>query len=87
MKDNQKDYLRQSNANPPRQTPVEVPTNENGSVGIRATLNNMGVDNNRIGYDESSRKVTLDGNFFMKPEWMDDNRGISYASEDAIRRQ
>ena len=87
MKDNQKDYLRQSNANPPRQTPVEVPTNENGSVGIRATLNNMGVDNNRIGYDESSGNVTLDGNFFMKPEWMDDNRGISYASEDAIRRQ
>lgn len=87
MEDNKKDRLRQSNSSAQTKPAVQVPVTESGVVGIRATLNNLGVDNSRIGYDERNGTVTLDGNYFMTPTYMDDARGISYADENTIRRQ
>lgn len=64
---------------------TSVPRREDGQVGIRATLNNMGFSNDRIGYNESNGTVTLDNRTLMKPGYMDDNAGVSYASEKDIQ--
>lgn len=64
---------------------TSVPQREDGQVGIRATLNNMGFSNDRIGYNESNGTVTLDNRTLMKPGYMDDNAGVSYASEKDIQ--
>lgn len=58
----------------------------NDSVGIRATLNNLGVSDSSIGYDENNKTVTIGGKAFMKPTYMDEDAGISYAPESAIRQ-
>ena len=58
----------------------------NDSVGIRATLNNLGISDSRIGYDENNKTVTIGGKAFMKPIYMDEDAGISYAPESAIRQ-
>lgn len=55
------------------------------SVGIRSTLNNLGVSDKSIGYDEKNKTVTIDGKSFMKPTYMDEDAGISYAPETSIR--
>ncbi len=58
----------------------------NDSVGIRATLNNFGISNDRIGYNENTKTVTIGGKDFMKPTYMDEDNGISYAPESDIRK-
>lgn len=65
---------------------VEVPKREDGTVGIRATLNNMGFANDRIGYNEKDGTVTLDNRTLLKPSYLDDNAGVSYASEKDIQK-
>lgn len=62
-----------------------VPTREDGTVGIRATLNNMGFANNRIGYNEKEGTVTLDNRALIKPAYLDDNAGVSYATEKDLQ--
>ncbi len=62
-----------------------VPKREDGQVGIRATLNNMGFSDSQIGYDEKTGTVTLNGKNFMKPGFMDEDAGISYANEKDIQ--
>lgn len=59
---------------------------EDGTVGIRTTLNNMGFSNNRIGYNESDGTVTLDNRTLMKPTFLDSDAGVSYASEKDIQK-
>ncbi len=66
-------------------TKVDVPE-MNGMVGIRATLNNMGIKNSSIGFDDKSSTVTLDGKAFMKPDHYDSDAGITYASPDKIKQ-
>ena len=63
---------------------VEVPRSGD-LVGIRATLNNMGISNKNIGFNEASGNVTLNGREFMKPTVYDDVAGITYSSEADIR--
>ena len=65
-------------------TKKEVPTHLN-DVGIRATLNNMGIPNSSIGYNEATNTVTIDGNSFIKPSYYDDVNGITYAPKSAIQ--
>ncbi|MEG2380798.1 MAG: hypothetical protein RSB38_03765 [Oscillospiraceae bacterium] len=57
-----------------------------GQVGIRATLNNMGISNSSIGYDPSKGDVTINGKSFMKPQYLDDAAGVSYANEADIQK-
>ena len=64
---------------------VEVPKKDD-NVGIRATLNNMGISNDKIGYDEKSGMVTLNGRAFMKPSYLDNDAGVSYAKEKDIQK-
>ncbi len=65
---------------------TNVPVREDGTVGIRATLNNMGFANNRIGYNEKEGTVTLDNRALIKPSYLDDNAGVSYATEKDIQK-
>lgn len=65
---------------------TSVPVREDGTVGIRATLNNMGFANNRIGYNEKEGAVTLDNRALIKPSYLDDNAGVSYATEKDIQK-
>ena len=53
---------------------------QNGGVGIRSGLVNMGYDNSRIGWDGAN--VTLDGKKFMTPDSVVD--GTSYTSKDKL---
>lgn len=55
-------------------------------VGIRATLNNMGFSNDSIGYDDASGTVTLNGKALMKPSYLDNEKGVSYASASDIQK-
>ncbi len=64
---------------------VDVPYKDD-NVGIRATLNNMGISNDKIGYDDKSGMVTLNGRAFMKPSFLDDDAGVSYAPEKDIQK-
>lgn len=71
-----------------KRTPLEklpVPGREDGQVGIRATLNNMGFSDSSIGFDQNSGMVTLRGKPFMRPGFLDDNAGISYARPSDIQ--
>lgn len=52
-----------------------VPTNSDGNAGVRATMNNMGLDNSKIGWKNG--EVTY-GNKSFKPAEVKD--GVSYAS-------
>lgn len=63
---------------------VEVPKSGD-SVGIRATLKNMGFSDREIGYDDKSGVVTLNGKSFMKPTYLDDEAGVSYAPASKIQ--
>lgn len=54
-------------------------------TGVRATLNNMGFDNGRISYDEGAGVVTLDGKPLLKPGYLDDDAGVSYADPKEIQ--
>ncbi|MBQ3573615.1 MAG: hypothetical protein IJA16_03335 [Clostridia bacterium] len=63
---------------------TEVPKLE-GSVGIRATLKNMGFSDREIGYDDRSGTVTLNGKTFMKPTYLDNEAGVSYAPASKIQ--
>lgn len=65
---------------------TKVPTREDGQVGIRATLNNMGFSDSDIGYDEATGTVTLNGKNLMKPGYMDEDAGISYANRGDIQK-
>ena len=53
---------------------------QNGGVGIRSGLVDMGYDNSRIGWDGAN--VTLDGKKFMTPDSVVD--GTSYTSKDKL---
>lgn len=68
------------------QSKVPVPSLSNGKVGVRATLNNMGISNSLIGYDEGSKTVTLGGKALMRPSYIDEDAGVSYAAPNEIRR-
>ncbi len=62
-----------------------VPSRD-GEVGIRATLNNMGFSNDSIGYNEERGMVTLGGKDLMKPTYLDDAAGVSYAPVQQIQK-
>lgn len=53
------------------------------NVGVRDYLRGLGVDNERIGWNQADGYVTLDGQYFMKPVSVVDGR--SYADADAIK--
>lgn len=63
----------------------EVPV-RGDTVGIRATLNNMGFSDSSIGYNEADGTVTLGGKTFMKPSYVDENKGISYSTKNDIQK-
>lgn len=65
---------------------VSVPRLEDGQVGIRATLNKMGFSNDRIGFNEADGTVTLDNRTLMKPGYLDETAGVSYAPEKEIQQ-
>ena len=65
---------------------VDVPKTQDGLVGIRASLNNMGFSNDSIGFDDKSKTVTLNGKAFMKPTYLDEDAGISYADTRDIQK-
>lgn len=58
----------------------------NGQAGIRATLNKMGFSDSKIGYDDTSGTVTLNGKNLMKPSYMDEDAGRSYAPVSEIQK-
>lgn len=55
-------------------------------AGIRATLNKMGFSDSKIGYDDTSGTVTLNGKNLMKPSYMDEDAGRSYAPVSEIQK-
>lgn len=57
-----------------------------GTVGVRDTLNKMGINNSQIGYDEGTKTVTLGGKTLLKPSYIDEDAGISYASPSDIKK-
>ena len=65
---------------------VTIPTRQDGQVGIRATLNNMGFSDDAIGYDEVNQTVTLNGRNLIRPGYMDENAGVSYAKNSDIQK-
>lgn len=64
---------------------VSVPTRSDGSIGVRAALNNMGISNSMIGYDEGSKTVTLGGKTLIRPSYIDEDAGVSYTSPSEIQ--
>ena len=77
--------LAAANKSPSLSKKQTVPSREDGTVGIRSTLTNMGISNDLIGYDDRSGTVTLGGRTLMKPSYMDENAGVSYASPSEIQ--
>lgn len=73
-------------ANNKKRLKTEVPTTQDGQVGIRATLNNMGISNSAIGYNDNEKTVTINGKNFMKPDYLDEDAGISYATDKNIQK-
>lgn len=71
--------------NEEKKTKTENLDKEN-SVGIRSTLNSMGISDKDIGYDNNSGYVTIGGRAFMKPSYLDEEAGVSYASLGDIRK-
>lgn len=69
-----------------KQPTAIVPKTDDGMVGIRTSLNNMGISNESIGFDEKSQTVTLNGRAFMKPGYLDNKAGVSYANEKDIQK-
>lgn len=67
-------------------TKYDVPRTDDGQVGIRASLKNMGYSDADIGYDNASGTVTLKGKTLMKPGYLDEDAGVSYASESNIQK-
>lgn len=67
-------------------TKTEVPRRDDGQVGIRASLKNMGYSDSEIGYDTPTGTVTLNGKALMKPSYLDEENGVSYAKESDIQR-
>ena len=65
---------------------AQVPSRDDGQVGIRATLNNMGFSNDSIGFDQASGMVTLNGKPLIAPGYLDDSAGVSYASASDIQK-
>jgi len=57
-----------------------VPRDEYGNTGVRASLTNAGLSNEKIGYD--GEYVTYNGARLMKPEYEKD--GTSYAKQEDI---
>lgn len=62
-----------------------VPSRD-GEVGIRAVLNNMGFSNESIGYDDKNGTVTLNGKSLIKPSYVDEKMGISYAPMQQVQK-
>lgn len=60
--------------------------NRDGEVGIRAVLNNMGFSNDSIGYNEANGTVTLGGKNLIKPTYVDEAAGVSYAPMQQIQK-
>ncbi len=58
---------------------------EETPVKVRETLNKMGIDNDRIGYNEKDKTVTLDGKTLLTPSYLDEGQGVSYAPESVIQ--
>ncbi len=68
------------------QVKVEVPRRPDGMVGVRATLRNMGIDNSLIGYNEANKTVTLGGRELMRPQYINEQAGISFSMPADIQR-
>lgn len=66
--------------------PQENQNADKNLVGIRDALKNMGISNNQIGYNEKNGMVTIGGKDFMKPTYLDDEAGKSYASNADIQK-
>jgi len=64
-----------------KETPQEGET-----VKVRETLNEMGIANDRIGYNNAENTVTLDGKALLQPAYLDGDKGVSYASKKAIQQ-
>lgn len=63
-----------------------TPPEYKDSVGIRATLNNMGFSNESIGYDDKNNMVTLNGKALIKPKYTDAEAGITYSPVSDIQK-
>lgn len=61
-------------------------TRPENTVGIRKTLNDMGFKNSNIGYNSADGTVMLYGKKFMKPQYIDEENGISYSPLSDIQR-
>ncbi len=57
-----------------------------GMVGIRQTLRDMGFSDSDIGYQQRTNTVTLKGQAFMTPTYLDEEAGVSYASASDIQK-
>lgn len=63
----------------PRTSAVNSGTRPENTVGIRKTLNDMGFKNSSIGYNDADGTVMLYGKKFMKPQYIDEENGVSYS--------
>lgn len=61
---------------------AQVPKDDYGNIGVRATLTNSGLNNSDIGYD--GEYVTYRGSRILKPEY--ENDGTSFAKEADINK-
>lgn len=59
--------------------------NVTGQYGVRDQLNAKGIDNSRIGYNNKTGYVTIDGQNFIKPTTV--TGGVSYADPTAFNQQ
>ncbi|MBO5364416.1 MAG: hypothetical protein J6A56_03010 [Clostridia bacterium] len=57
-----------------------------GLVGVRKTLRDMGFSDSEIGYDNTSGTVTLGGKSLLKPSYLDEDAGVSYAKASDIQK-
>ncbi len=57
-----------------------------GMVGVRKTLRDMGFSDSEIGYNQATGTVTLGGKNLLKPGYLDENAGVSYAKKQDIQK-
>lgn len=55
-------------------------------VGIRSALNQMGISNDKINFNENTKMVTINGRDFMAPSYLDEKAGVSYATLPEIQK-
>lgn len=75
-----------ANASSSNTQTANTSNNPDGTVGIRETLNKMGFSDKSIGYNEADGSVTLNGKRLMTPQYVDEDKGISYSSAADIQK-